>query len=76
MLRTEEVTAEVVSTVADRKRVSEETLPPLYDSIEPNALAELYEHADNASDTELLVKFSYAGHRITIEGPGEIYIEE
>jgi hypothetical protein len=51
----------VVSAVAEKRGISEEALPPVSDSIEPDALEELFEHSSMARDTELLVPFSYAG---------------
>jgi hypothetical protein len=65
----------VVSKVAVREGVSEEELPPLYDSIEPDALEELFHHTNTRTATDLLVQFSYVGYTVTIRKPGAISIE-
>ena len=71
-----ELIARVVSAVADHKNVAEDTLPPLYAAIEPDALEKLVEHTTAKPDAELLVRFSYAGHIVTIQPSGEILIED
>ena len=74
MLREGGITARVVSVVAERKGVSESALPPLYESVETSALEELFEHT--TADTKLVVQFSYAGYRITIDEFKGVSIEE
>jgi len=66
----------IVSAVADRKSLSVDSLPPLYESIEPDALEELVGHAATMHDTELVVQFSYAGYIVTVRGSQEISIED
>jgi hypothetical protein len=66
----------VISEVADHQGVSEEELPPLYDSIEPDTLDELFCHTDTKTGTELEVKFTYAGYTVVIRGASEIRLEE
>lgn len=74
MLREGGITERVVSVVADRKGVSESALPPLYESVETGALEELFNHS--SADTNLLVQFSYAGYRVTIDELEGISIKE
>ena len=71
-----ELIARVVSAVADHKNVSEDTLPPLYASIEPDALEKLIEHTTRNPEAELLVQFSYAGHIVTIQPSQDVLIED
>lgn len=72
----EEILEGVVSGVASRKDVPEPELPPLYESIEPDALEKMFEHATTWGDNELEVQFSYAGYDIRIQEPKKISIEE
>ena len=71
-----DVVDNVVSAVAEKEGVSECELPMLYDSIDPEALKELFEHATTRTDTELLVQFSYAGYTVTVQGPNDVTIDE
>ena len=71
-----ELGVRIVSAVADRKSLSVDSLPPLYESIEPDALEELVGHAATMHDTELVVQFSYAGYIVTVRGSQEISIED
>jgi len=71
-----ELAVRIVSAVADRKSLSVDSLPPLYESIEPDALEELVGHAATMHDTELVVQFTYAGYIVTVRGSKEISIEE
>lgn len=66
----------VVSNVAAREGVSEEALPPLYESIEIDALESLFNHTTSMGGSELLITFSYAGYTVTIREPGDITIED
>ena len=65
----------VTSAVADEKGVSEAALPPLYWSIDPDALEELFSHPNTTRDTELLVQFSYAECKITVSQEGKVSVE-
>lgn len=67
---------EVVSAVAEKKGVSEDDLPMLYGSIEPDALEELFEHAHANPDADVLIQFSYAGLTVTIDDLNDVTVEE
>ncbi|TKX68283.1 hypothetical protein EXE40_13050 [Halorubrum sp. GN11GM_10-3_MGM] len=70
------IDTEVVSAVADKKNVSESELPILYESIETDALRELFEHGTTETGTNLAVQFPYAGYTVTVRYPGEITVEK
>ncbi len=54
----------VVLAVADRAGVQTDDLPPLYGTIDPDALNSMVEH-DGAN---LTVSFSFAGYDVVIDG--------
>lgn len=74
MTEYEEVSGRVVSEVADREGISEEELPLLYESIEPDALDELFYHTKKTR-TELEVQFTYAGYTVLIRDSEEITLK-
>ena len=75
MNRDDEISEIVIARVAEKAGTDEEVLPPLYESIEADALDELFLHATEKSGTGLLVQFPYAGYTVTIEEPGDVTIE-
>lgn len=74
MPRAGRITGRVLSTVADEKGVTEEDLPPLYNSIDAEAVEELFNHVDTHTESHLTIQFSYAGCEVTIEEPGEVSV--
>lgn len=66
----------MLSAVAEKKGVSKDELPMLYESTEPDAVKELFEHAAIRTDTELSVQFSYASYTVIVQGLNDITIEE
>lgn len=48
-------------TLADRTDTDPTELPPLFDAIDPEALASL-----TAADTPVEITFDYAGHTVTV----------
>lgn len=66
-----DVSQRVVEAVADYTDTDMLELPPLYDSVDPDALNKLIR---SASDSH--VTFEYAGYRITIDTQGAIQIDE
>lgn len=47
--------------------------PPLYESIDPDALDQLFE---SAQSDDLHVSFAHSDHRIIIDGNGDLSIQE
>ncbi|WP_458188212.1 HalOD1 output domain-containing protein [Haladaptatus sp. NG-WS-4] len=60
----------VVVAVADEAGTRTIDLPPLYESIEPDALDELVERGDS----NLVVSFPFAGHEVVVRGDGTVEI--
>lgn len=58
---TENLPERVVAAVAETTGRPPTELPPLYEAIDPDALAEI-------AGERILIRFEYAGCRITIEG--------
>ena len=64
----------VVRVIAEITDVSATDLTPLYESIDPDALDGLFEHASR-KDAELdRLAFTYAGHHVAVCGNGTIEI--
>lgn len=71
----EAVSQQVIEAVADAKGVDPLDLPPLYDSIDPDALDALFSHADSSSSiTELSLQI--AGCEVLVRGNGEVTITD
>ncbi|MCL9814087.1 HalOD1 output domain-containing protein [Natranaeroarchaeum aerophilus] len=65
----------IVEHVADLTDVDVTELPPLYDSVNPGALADLMA-SPQSSDSSVDVSFRYQGCRITVSSAGTVTIEE
>ncbi|UHQ98134.1 hypothetical protein HYG81_21385 (plasmid) [Natrinema zhouii] len=57
-----------VAAVEDRERTN--IYPPLYNSVDPEALDKLF-HAEKGR-----VTFSYHGYEVAVKGSGEIHLRE
>lgn len=51
-----------------------EELPPLYDTIDPDALNAIFEDGNGRSTVE--VKFVYCGYEVTVDGTGKVTVAE
>lgn len=67
----ETASARVIRTVADTTATDPLELPPLYETIDPDALDALVE--DMTSGT---ISFSYIGRDITVHSDGTVTIDE
>ena len=65
------VSERVVQAVANNSDTEALDLPPLFDSIDPDALDDVIRSMSDGR-----VSFTYAGHRINVNSRGEIRIEE
>ena len=63
----------VVERVAALEGVDPTELPPLYESIDVEALERLVEAAEGAGSS-LRVEFSYYGHEVSITGEGAVRV--
>lgn len=48
-------------------------LPPLYETVDPDALAMLFAH-DSDNDPRVRVEFTYLSYRIIIDDAGEVTV--
>ena len=62
----------IVRTVADREDVAPESLPPLYESVDPVQLERLL---DTAS-VPVQITFVYCGYTVVVEPDGSIAVRE
>ena len=67
----DDVSTTVLIELADRTNSDVTALPPLYETIDPDALDRLV--ADGHDDLE--IAFDYVGHRITVHGDGSFEFE-
>ena len=61
---------DLIKEVAERESVEATKLPPLYESINPEALTDIV----NAGNEDLRVIFSYQGYQVTINGTSSIHL--
>ena len=72
------VSSRVVEAVADAKGVDEETLPPLYETLDSDALDALFNHRLTPSvetPSHPTVQFSYAGLSVVVRSETDIEVE-
>lgn len=71
------VSTSVVTAVARAHGVHPTDLPPLFDTIDPEALDALVtHHVERSSRTDLVVTFVYEGCEVTVHGDGEIVVSK
>ncbi|MFC6719084.1 HalOD1 output domain-containing protein [Natrialbaceae archaeon GCM10025810] len=63
----------VVSAVAEAANVDMLELPPLYESIDPEALNDLFTARGDTAVEQ--VTFEYAGYHVSVQGNGEVTVE-
>jgi len=63
---------EIIEQVATREKSDPFSLPPLYETIDPNALETVFE----SSNDMLIIQFSYYGYDITIEDSGTVTVAD
>lgn len=67
---------DIVEAVAERDGVDETSLPPLYDTIDPDALDVVFDTpSSGAADHHPRLSFQYCGHTIVIEPDRTITVE-
>lgn len=65
----------VLERVAEQRGVDPVELPPLYESIDPDALETLFAPAGTRSRNAGRVTFEYAGCRVTVGTDGTVLVE-
>lgn len=66
----------VVETVAEATDTDVNELPPLYESIDPSALAALFEQSEVSRSRTGVVVFEMAGCTVTVSGTGTVSVTE
>lgn len=61
----------VIEEVAKEKGVDAVEIPPLYDTIDPNALDSLFQNTDSGS-----VHFIYCGYDVSVFSDGRVIADE
>jgi len=69
------VSTRVVQRVATSTNQEVAQLPALYDTIDPDALDAIISSV-STNTSSLTIRFSYSGCQITINGSGEVSVEE
>lgn len=65
------VSMRVVQRIAETEGVASADLDPLYEAVDPDALEALVASAD----PDLSIRLTVYGHRIEIDGTGEVRVE-
>ena len=63
----------IVETIADLTDQDAQDLPPLYDSVDPDAVDRLFSH--NGAQ-QLKLEFQYKGFQVTVDSNGSINFEK
>jgi len=69
----DEVPRQVIEEVAVASAEAPTELAPLYETVEPGALERIIESADTET---VVVRFTYCGHRVVVDGTGDVTVEE
>ncbi|MFB6102387.1 MAG: HalOD1 output domain-containing protein [Haloplanus sp.] len=68
------LTTTIVSAVEEYTGRDAESLPPLYDSIDAERLAALFQHPDGTSRSGIQVRFYYADHELAVTSGGLVLV--
>lgn len=67
---------QVIERVAEAAAVPPETLPPLYEAIDPDSLNRLFADTSDGARATGHVTFSYAGYLVSVAAEGPISLDE
>jgi hypothetical protein len=70
----EELAVRITETVSDTREKPLEELPPLVETIDPDALAVIIPSSGTASQSDVTVTFSYAGLHVFVCPGNTIYV--
>lgn len=70
----DQVTLEIVELVAARTEEPPESLPPIYDRVDPDVFELLCGSDRYGSDLE--IRFSYYNHEVVVNGDGNVSVTE
>lgn len=66
----------VIARVAETAAVAPETLPPLYEAVDPDSLDQLFSDTSSGTRTAGHVTFTYAGYHVSVAADGQISLDE
>lgn len=66
--------SKLLEAVAQREGISRQSLPPLYETIDPVVLDRFVATVED--DDAAILRFSYAGYEITLTADGELTVTE
>jgi hypothetical protein len=64
----------ISSTIADQTDSALSELPPLYETIDPDALDAFLGSSDDNAASASSVEFSYCGHRLRVDSTGQVQL--
>ncbi|MBX0324435.1 hypothetical protein EGH21_15505 [Halomicroarcula sp. F13] len=70
------VSETILNAVARYAAVSRESLPPMDESINTDALDSLFEAGTESTTTPGCVTFSYYGYTVVVQSTGQIFLRE
>lgn len=68
------VSGVLVEAIADAKGVSPTEVPPLYETVDLDALSRLFERSDGAGDPDALFSFTFEKWNVFVRGDGRIRV--
>lgn len=70
----DDVSIEILETVAEREEIAAEELSPLYETVDPDALDRLF--ASPADDRTITIRFEYEGYTVHVSDDGDVELSE
>lgn len=68
------LTGSIVTSVAEHEGVEESMLPPLYETVDTDALEALFNHSTDPEDVDVTVTFQYAGCTVSVQPDGTVTV--
>lgn len=68
------ISQRVIDRVSSERGVDPLDLPPIYDTIDPDALDKLFQNGTDGTGTTGRVVFSLAGCEVVVHGTGEVVV--
>lgn len=75
-MTTDALTTAVTDAVSARTDTPVAELPPLYESVDMDAVGSVVEHTDGRPRADTTVRFAYHGCFVTVDGDGTVDIHD
>lgn len=72
----DDVSLRVIHAVADAEDVAPTEIAPLYETIDPDALARLFQSPGGASRADGTITFTYHGRRVRVDADGTVTVAD